>query len=464
MHKGPRIPTQHTKAVFRFKALFLWGSLLVVIASLFSYISFHSVAVRATLGIPTQRSPIIIAAHQNTAVPTTNLPATQSDIHLAAISGTYNASRLNATSLIGYVLWGDHPATYLPSVANHARYCKFGQDSSDAASEFTWLKRNHPDWITYTQDRRTPAYYHIGNYTDRSHIPLDFTNGAVQDYVVQQCLLPALAQGYTGVGFDHGTTLNPFSVVGHFDTQGHWIQLYSGAYNDPAYRTAATRAFAQLTQKMRAVAQTQGKSLLIAVNDYPDLQYNDNYTDLMPYLDIVFDEAGFTGLANNTLPYLTSKPIQGTTTTNGWYLKVQDLIKVQQTMGKAVIVNALEPYTIDMNHPPQQKDVQWILANYLLVKYDHTYSAFIISRNASYNQQNFALPEFLAKVGTPTTAIQFAQNVYMRKYSQGLALVNPSLDQSYTVNLPSGTYKDLHGNGISTIIMSPHSGLVLQHV
>ena len=72
-----------------------------------------------------------------------------------------------------------------------------------------------------------------------------------------------------------------------------------------------------------------------------------------------------------------------------------------------------------------------------------------------------SLQEYFAQVGHPRTAIYQDQNVYMRTYSTGLAIVNPSPDQAYTVTLPANTYKDLYGRAITTVTMQPYSGLVL---
>lgn len=102
-----------------------------------------------------------------------------------------------------------------------------------------------------------------------------------------------------------------------------------------------------------------------------------------------------------------------------------------------------------------------LLANYLLVKYQYTYSSFISSVFDRYFQLNVSLPEYFAHVGHPLSGIYQDQNVYMRAYSTGLSIVNPSPDQAYTVTLPANTYKDLYGNAIKTVTMQPYSGLVL---
>jgi hypothetical protein len=393
--------------------------------------------------------------------PLSQLPNTWDNIHLGAIGGSFQpVNGLDASPLVGFVMWGTPPSRYLTGVANHARYCKWGQ-ATDTSPDITWFKQHHPDWLSYTNDRKTLAYYRYGNLVDDAHAPLDFTNPAVQNLILNQCLMPALSQRYAAVGFDHVTTLNHFLVAGHYTTGGKWVQMFSGNLSDEAYRKAMITAYATLTAKMKAVARQQGKTIAIAFNYYPNLQYNEHYTDLLPYADIVLDEAGFTQLGNTTFPYLTATAVSGTTITNAWLTKIDDLLTLQQKFGKPLIINGLVPYTVDATHLPKQRDVQWILANYLLLKGAYTYCSFISSVFDRYVQLNVSLPEYFAPVGHPDSTIYQAQNVYLRDYSNGLALVNPSLTQSYTVTLPANTYNDLYGHPMTTVTMQPYSGLVL---
>ena len=401
---------------------------------------------------------------QNDSNALSQLPNTWDNIHLGAIGGSFQpVNGYDASSLIGFVMWGNLPSHYLTSVVNHARYCKWGQTTATDPT-IDWFKQNHPDWLSYTKDRKTLAYYRYGNLIDYAHAPLDFTNPAVQDLIVAQCLAPALSQHFTAVGFDHVTTLNRFAVAGHFTTNGQWVQMFSGNLSDEMYRRATMNAYATLIAKMKSVAQQQGKTIAIAFNYYPNLQYNDHYTDLLPYADIVLDEAGFTKLGNTIFPYLTATPVIGTSITNAWLTKIQDLWTLQHKYNKPVIINGLVPYAVDATHLPKQRDIQWILANYLLVKGTYTYSSFISSVFDRYRQLNVSLPEYFAQVGHPHSAIYQNQNVYMRDYSNGLTIVNPSFDQSYTVTLPAHTYKDLYGHLITTVTMHPYSGLVLVKV
>jgi hypothetical protein len=65
-------------------------------------------------------------------------------------------------------------------------------------------------------------------------------------------------------------------------------------------------------------------------------------------------------------------------------------------------------------------------------------------------------------IGQPTGAYYSSQNVYMRDFTGGKVLFNPSTS-SYTVNLGQ-TYTDLAGNSVTSLTMNPHTGGVLVSV
>jgi hypothetical protein len=62
-------------------------------------------------------------------------------------------------------------------------------------------------------------------------------------------------------------------------------------------------------------------------------------------------------------------------------------------------------------------------------------------------------------IGQPTDAYYSSQNVYMRDFTGGLVLFNPSA-QSKTISL-SQTYTDLEGNKVTSLVMQPYTGDVL---
>jgi hypothetical protein len=107
-------------------------------------------------------------------------------------------------------------------------------------------------------------------------------------------------------------------------------------------------------------------------------------------------------------------------------------------------------------------DLQWSLANYLLIKYNHTYFRWG-GHTAQYGYPLIPQHEYqtVQAIGSPTDDFYASQQVYLRDFSNGLAVVNPDRYNSYTVTFPAGKYQDLYGNPITSVSMPAHSGLVL---
>jgi hypothetical protein len=74
--------------------------------------------------------------------------------------------------------------------------------------------------------------------------------------------------------------------------------------------------------------------------------------------------------------------------------------------------------------------------------------------------------EYNAPIGSPDGPLFQAQNVYMRNYSHGLVIVNPSAIYSYTIVVGSrGYFYDLEKHLVSGVVaLPPHSALVLINV
>jgi len=132
-------------------------------------------------------------------------------------------------------------------------------------------------------------------------------------------------------------------------------------------------------------------------------------------------------------------------------------------MGKQLVLVDAEPYHVypyitDTN-PRARADFEWDLANYLLVKYRHTYLWF--GDVQQYGYPVFVQREELADLGHATGDMRPDQGIYARWFTKGLALVNPSPFQSFPLAFQSGKYEDLYGQDVNHVTMPPHSGLVL---
>jgi hypothetical protein len=296
------------------------------------------------------------------------------------------------------------------------------------------------------------AYIAIGNASDREYEEVLSETGT-GPYII------ALAR-----------PLNNSHLPGEW--VGQWKLLYSGSQVDPRYISTTVNAYASLTGRIKAYATSIGKpNFLITLNDplyYPSPVVS--YA-MIKDADIILEESGFTNYGHcldgtkvapnpcsGSTDYLTNDGEQGADGTEAWLRMVQYFQYLNQ-QGKGFVIVDNFPYTRDSaSAVATYSDMEWALANYLLVKGNHSYQGYL---NA-YGYMNLKLaPYYKMQIGHPTTQMYEKYGVYYRNYSNGLAIVNPSAVNTFTVRVPSGM-RDLNGNAVPTSYTMPvHSGLIL---
>ena len=104
-----------------------------------------------------------------------------------------------------------------------------------------------------------------------------------------------------------------------------------------------------------------------------------------------------------------------------------------------------------------------MIANYLLVKNSCTYM-YMTGFGASGGQDYGALiqfPEYSIQIGHALGEREKRQGIWMRAFSGGLALVNPS-NKTAVVKLPPGNWGDVNGNPVGPeVTMGHQTGVVL---
>jgi Concanavalin A-like lectin/glucanases superfamily/Fibronectin type III domain/Hypothetical glycosyl hydrolase family 15 len=428
-----------------------------------------SVAVLLAAVLPSARSAGAVSG----------LPDTTSGVHLALIFN-YNEPNTPATmssvktqeSQVDYVWGADSQATPLhnnvssPGNAWHEYYIPWSRDESSLApsySTISWYKTNHPDWLLYQSDRTTVAYAF-----GATNVPaLDMTNPAVQQFILTNWLYPAMAGGYQGISIDNIIWYNYLLAAGHYSTSGTWVQLYTGALQDSTWATANSQALAAIRTALlssypnASITLSQGYDCNFDMTPWPDS---------LPYLDGIMDEGAFTNGGNSSFPYVVNDA-NGTICANKWLDRMQEYEYSQKTLGKALVLAGPEPYTVSAymtdTNAQARFDLQWNLANYLLIKYNHTYfwwggvQQYGNAPFLQHEEQTVGIGNAAPGIGSPTDDFYASQGVYMRDFTNGLAIVNDDHYNSYTITLPVGKYKDLYGNAVTSYTMSAHSGLVL---
>src|SRR6266568_1550658 len=387
----------------------------------------------------------------------TLLPDTTSNIHIG-LPFDYNTTPSAYTGKVDYI-WGSQYPQQPPTGVFHTFYVPYDRDDDTrwykAAHDITWWKTNHPDWIEYQCNKTSVAYEH----GDTTLVPLDITNPAEIAYM-QQTYVDAALQGkllefpgakFEGIAFDNPDYQNAGSWTGqrcgHYDTSGNWIQQFNGTSNDPAYR----QAIITWTKNMQAWMHSHYPNNPMSENFSFDFSYPTDSNTLLSYIDIDNDEQGFTN-GNNAS---TSNPDSWYYTDSQWSQKMQALQTYMNLGPKGWNPINQEPVSF-ANLTNDQ--VQWALANYLLIKNNASY--LYISGHQEYGHANLR-PEYAAPIGSPTNSYYQSQNVYMRDFTNGLVIVNPSSTATYTITLTSGKYKDLYGNQLNSVSLGKHSAIVL---
>jgi hypothetical protein len=157
----------------------------------------------------------------------------------------------------------------------------------------------------------------------------------------------------------------------------------------------------------------------------------------------------------------STHPITTFETEAVWYQDVTMLASLPA--GRAIVV------TTKVWVPATQAQIdQWhkySLASFLMGAQGTAYYAFLAPNTAAAFTQAYAWDHIA--IGTPTSILVKSQNVYMRAYTGGLALVNVSSTTSYTVNLAivgKGACTTLTGTSrVTTVTLPPESGEVCHY-
>jgi hypothetical protein len=379
---------------------------------------------------------------------------------------------------IDLVAWGTQSQN-TPSIYT-TFYYPFQRDPAEGAKSqgtngthtLTWYKANHPDWIEYTCAANkysnqadvpdSDVAWEFNSNADGlgTRVPIDIGNTDVLNYIFTSYLQPAILQnGYKGITFDNVALRNGAKECGHFTQNGTvWVQEFSGAEYDPAYINVVI-AWAQW---MYSHVHSIGGSVMMNYSyDFQlPAQYVPDLDVIAQNLDIDMPENGFTNIGNSS----------GNSSEAVWLTDIQFDQYIQNTLGKGILVLNYYPNTPTDTFNSTNVDavIEWTLANYLLIKENHTYFT-LVDTSTSYDQTNpratllWVKPEYSAPIGTPIKEMYKSEDVYVRYYTNGLAIVNPDPDKSYTFTLAAGrSYDYLNGKPApASITMAAESGLVL---
>lgn len=370
------------------------------------------------------------------------------------------------SSNVGYD-WGANAPEQSGGPARHDLYMAWAQGwcpgvgiygpcPNGGPPSLQWLNANHPDWVLWQTNKQGVPTVPAHSKSNPGPI-VDFANPAVQQFWMDNYITPGLSAGYNGIAVDGPLSFDPYGAVGHYNAQQQFVKQYSGKYVDKSWAKAQTTAlsdFLKLARLVRPGAE-------IALDQFLDCSVKEPLWAL-PFAhaaDTIVDEEGYTDWGTRH-PWTTSAP--GSYCANQWLEKTKTYIQLEKAGEHLVLINAVPfhvtPYMTDTNMTARAA-LQWSLANYLLVKYSHTY--FWFGTYQAYGFPTVPESEESVNLGRALGDMKSSQHVYVRFFKKGMALVNPSPKKSFTVSLSKATYKNLYRKNLNRVKMGPHSGLIL---
>ncbi|WP_448951185.1 endo alpha-1,4 polygalactosaminidase [Labrys neptuniae] len=305
------------------------------------------------------------------------------------------------------------------------------QRDLDRAHTAEWYRQNHPSWITYQCDQRSPSFGYI--YAWGAYAPLDTSNPEVRQYLLKTYIEPALAKGYHAIAFDNVALTNTDKRCGVW-RDGAWVQLFSGQSRDPAHTAEKLDYIGWLRKEIH---QRGGQ---IALNAKIDPQQPEQTKALIDLADIWVDEGGFSDACRRRV------------TGNAWRLK-RDLI--QERNNRAYVsINYICQAT-----PPDNAEQAWIVASFLVTRNSRSYLAVLPQKDSG---RWVDYPNLNPPVGAPTGPSQLEGTLAWRNYQRGYAAVNFSDRDPATLQQPPGNWRDMFGQPVGgPIELKPRSGVVL---
>jgi len=302
--------------------------------------------------------------------------------------------------------------------------------------DLTWWQTNHPDWILYKCDKKTPAW--PGGL---KNVPLDISNPATYRWQMQTYAPVMESGGYSGLAAD-------LIALGNFDggcgvwVNSVWTPRFTGQNVDDTW-TKAVLAWSRYTFNY---LHDLPRPIVLGANHVPESRpFGDpEEEDLLHHLDFIDDESSFTDYGNS---YASNAKVG---------LIIQ-WMKYTQAIGRPYIVDDKWNTTTT-----DQQQLGWSIATYLLGKYH--YSSVYVDHLPGYGYE-YWFKEYTAPVGSPcgdAVADPVNVGVYERKYTGAYVIVNTAVSKTFILTLPKPSYQSIFGQQVvSPLTMSPDTAAIL---
>lgn len=305
--------------------------------------------------------------------------------------------------------------------------CRFGDQQE-------MILRDHPDWVLRdASGNPVPAIWGAGN-----GITLDPANPEWRNYLIDQSYKAVTEGGYDGIMADVILMVNklPSDFKGINPRTG---QIYTTAqWRDDQYET------------LRLVKEKIGKDKRLVANNvrFGKGYFEEGASRFLNVVDGVVAE-DFRGPSSRALDSSVSEDV--------WKMNVDMLIDIQ-SKGKSAVANVKYNEAVITDQNKKAESDRFLLATFLLGKGELSYySSEILLSNRQVKREYD--PVWKTAIGIPLNIYYKKDGVYMRDFSNGKVLVNPT-KFSYTVDL-GGEYKTFDAMIVRKVTIAAQQGLIL---
>ncbi len=298
-----------------------------------------------------------------------------------------------------------------------------------------WYAQNAPDEIVYKCDRTTPAP--LFTYEWGAYAPIDTTNPAVREYILNTFIAPALKSGQRVIALDNVSLRNGGRRCGVY-RNGQWVQLFSGEGKDPVYEQAVMDWVKWLADEIHA------RGGLLALNASVNPDDADITRRLIALGDIWLEEAG------------TSRGCTALVTDETWRAKFDAARWAAQRMAWVALEKTCA-FPDDLG----DDEAQWIVGNFLLTRGPQSYLGAV--KNGVRTPELHYPASLNPPVGAPVgPAVEVPGGGWARTFTRGIVLVNPSSKATMTYHLSLGTWAGLDREpAVGTVSLQPASARIL---
>ena len=325
-----------------------------------------------------------------------------------------------------------------------------------------WFQANHPDWVVYDCDSNNQPT-HVVAYQPGlpSDVPLDIHNADVVQYQIQTVADFAIAHGANAIGADQtlffdydGKQAPGFYGCGIYQN-GAFVRRWGASgggfpNHDPQWNHDVSAWAATAKQILNTNPTYVAHHLKLFVNHPAGNLANADEQKLIANVDGMVDETGFVDYGNYaSVPSLFPTALA--------------YMEYVQRQSKAILMTAKFSGSLNGDSSDNgltASQVAYAIGSYLIGNEGNA-SLFITPGpyGAVYNYPQIATIN--SQLGTSCGGYINAGSAYVRKFSHGMVVVNPSTT-SATLTL-NGIYSDVMGRGVTgtTLNVSPANAYIL---